>query len=201
MDHNYSNSQLRATLNDVLGLEDIDNLHRNEDSYGGYADGPDRYLDTDDENFQNLVDEEMNRSHQSIKDKDLSVFDGEEYDHREDGVEEEEGTMHDDSHTDEQYTIVPVEGISFCCVQSVFAFYKEHSRLIGFGVVKKSAKKLAGQIKELSRTLKRSLVAHDIVGLRPSKRIKLLEVEAGGPERMTCTPKDCRNYILQQQRL
>ncbi|PHU02758.1 hypothetical protein BC332_28009 [Capsicum chinense] len=110
MDRNYSNSQLRATLNDILGLEDIDNLHRNEDLYGGYADGPDRYLDTDDENFQNLVDEEMNRSHQSVKDKDLSVFDGEEYDHREDDVEEEEGTMHDDSYTDEQYTTVPVEG-------------------------------------------------------------------------------------------
>ncbi|PHT93697.1 hypothetical protein T459_01579 [Capsicum annuum] len=189
--------------------------------------------------LQNLVDEEMNRSHQLIQDEDVSVFDGEEYDYGEDGVEEEEGAIHDDNYTDEQYTADPVE------------------------VVKKSTKKLAGQIKyvtfgfdkyrktkpryqskrvdckarvnfhvlndgscivsrvilehnhelepalprflpyhrELSRTLKRSLVAHDIAGLRPSKSIRLLEVEAGGPDRMLCTPKDYRNYILQQRRL
>ncbi|KAF3617005.1 hypothetical protein FXO38_34246 [Capsicum annuum] len=134
--------------------------------------------------------------------------------------------------------------MSFRCVQTAFTFYKEHSRLTGFGVVKKSAKKLVGQLKnvtfgcdkcqktttsnqskrvdckakvncqvmndglcivtkvilennhelepavffssqrELSRTVKRSLVVHDIVGLRPSKSIRLLEVEAQGSERM-----------------
>ncbi|PHT32393.1 hypothetical protein CQW23_28730 [Capsicum baccatum] len=55
--------------------------------------------------------------------------------------------------------------------------------------------------RKLSRTLKRSLVAHDIACLRPSKSIRFLEVEVGGPERMRSTSKDCRNYILQQQRL
>ncbi|KAM3205141.1 hypothetical protein P3L10_028551 [Capsicum annuum] len=55
--------------------------------------------------------------------------------------------------------------------------------------------------RELSRTLKRSLVTHDIAGLRPSKSIRLLEIEAGGSERMTCTPKDYRNNILEQRRL
>ncbi|PHU22903.1 hypothetical protein BC332_08010 [Capsicum chinense] len=55
--------------------------------------------------------------------------------------------------------------------------------------------------RELSRVVKRSLVAHDIAGLRPSKSIRLLEVEDEGPERMSCTPKECRNYILQQRRL
>ncbi|KAF3621287.1 hypothetical protein FXO37_32883 [Capsicum annuum] len=39
--------------------------------------------------------------------------------------------------------------------------------------------------RELRRTVKRSLVAHDIVGLRPSKSIRLLEVKSGGPERMS----------------
>ncbi|XP_047268163.1 protein FAR-RED IMPAIRED RESPONSE 1-like [Capsicum annuum] len=151
--------------------------------------------------------------------------------------------------------------MSFRCVQTAFTFYKEHSRLTGFGVVKKSAKKLVGQLKnvtfgcdkcqktttsnqskrvdckakvncqvmndglcivtkvilennhelepavffssqrELSRTVKRSLVVHDIVGLRPSKSIRLLEVEAQGSERMRCTLKNCCNYILQQRRL
>ncbi|PHT32283.1 hypothetical protein CQW23_28620 [Capsicum baccatum] len=54
---------------------------------------------------------------------------------------------------------------------------------------------------KLSRTLKRSLIAHDIASLRPSKSIRLLKVEARGSKRMECTPKDRRNYILQEQRL
>ncbi|PHT60590.1 hypothetical protein CQW23_02953 [Capsicum baccatum] len=154
--------------------------------------------------------------------------------------------MHDDSYTEEQYTTDLVEGMCFRCVKSVFTFYKEQSRLTDFGVVKKSTKKEAGQLKyvtfgcdrcqkttarnqskrvdckarvncrvmndgscivtkiilehnhelepalpdffpchkKLRRTVKRSLVAYDIAGLRPSKSIRLLEVEAGGPERM-----------------
>ncbi|PHT59989.1 hypothetical protein CQW23_02352 [Capsicum baccatum] len=167
MDHNDENSQLRATLNDVLGLEESDSLLYDEDSYGGYGDGPDRYLDSDDGDLQNL----------------------------EDGVDEEEAAMHVIATPTTIYHS-PYCGMSFRSVQSAFVFYKEHSRLTGFGIVEKSAKKIGGQIKELSMTLKRSLVAHDIVGLRPSKSIRLLEVKTGGLERMTCTPKDCRNYIL-----
>ncbi|KAF3673643.1 hypothetical protein FXO38_05557 [Capsicum annuum] len=89
----------------------------------------------------------MNRSHQSVQDEDLSIFDSEEDLYRDDGVKEEEGLMHDDSYIDEQYTAGPVEVMSFGSVQTTFAFYKEHSRLTSFGVVKKSAKTLAGQIK------------------------------------------------------
>ncbi|KAF3660232.1 hypothetical protein FXO38_12242 [Capsicum annuum] len=91
MDHNDSSSQLRAILNDILGLEDSDSLHCNKDSHGGYGGFSDPYLDTNDEELPNLVDEEMNRYHESAQDEDLSVFNGEEYDHREVGVEEEEG--------------------------------------------------------------------------------------------------------------
>ncbi|KAF3626031.1 hypothetical protein FXO38_29489 [Capsicum annuum] len=207
MDDNECNKQLRATLHGVFGLENSDSLH----------------------------------------DEDLSVFDGEEDDYGEDDVEEEKGPMYDDSYIEEQYTAGPIVGMCFHYVQTTFTFYKEHSRLNGFGVVKKSAKKLAGQLKyvtfgcdkcrktttknqskrvyckarvnyqvmndsscvatkvilehnhelkpalshffpchrELSRTVKRSLVAYDIAGLRSSKSIRLLEVEAGGPERMS----------------
>ncbi|PHU06741.1 hypothetical protein BC332_23230 [Capsicum chinense] len=60
--------------------------------------------------------------------------------------DKEEGPMQDDSYTEEQYMAGPIEGMSFRCVQTAFAFYKEHNRLTGFGVVKKSAKKLAGQL-------------------------------------------------------
>ncbi|KAH0639651.1 hypothetical protein KY285_036237 [Solanum tuberosum] len=44
-------------------------------------------------------------------------------------------------------------------------------------------------------------VAYDIAEIRPAKSIRLLEVQAGGPDRMRCIPKDCRNYILQQRRM
>ncbi|PHT65612.1 hypothetical protein T459_30037 [Capsicum annuum] len=108
MDHNDKNSQLRATLNDILGLERSDSLLHDKNSYDGYDDSPNRYLDSDDEDLQNLIDEEMNRSHQSDQDKYLSISDGEEYDHQEDDVDEEEGTIHDDSYTDNQYTAGPV---------------------------------------------------------------------------------------------
>ncbi|PHU00680.1 hypothetical protein BC332_30467 [Capsicum chinense] len=65
-------------------------------------------LDSDDENLQNLVEEEMNWSHQSDQNEYLSVFDDEEYDHQEDDVDKEEGIMHDDSYTDNQYIVGPV---------------------------------------------------------------------------------------------
>ncbi|PHU14456.1 hypothetical protein BC332_15661 [Capsicum chinense] len=82
----------------------------------------------------------MNRYHQLDEDEYLSVFDGEEYDHQDDGVQEEEGTIHDDGYTEAQYTACSVVGMYFHSVQSAFAFCKEHSRLTYFGIVKKSAK-------------------------------------------------------------
>uniref|UniRef100_A0A1S4DPB7 Protein FAR1-RELATED SEQUENCE 2-like n=1 Tax=Nicotiana tabacum TaxID=4097 RepID=A0A1S4DPB7_TOBAC len=45
-------------------------------------------------------------------------------------------------------------------------------------------------------SLKRDLVAHDRSGIRPSKNIRLAEVQRGGPQNLGCTLKDCRNYIL-----
>ncbi|PHU11552.1 hypothetical protein BC332_18482 [Capsicum chinense] len=212
MDHNYSNNLLRAILNDVLGWEGSDILHGNEHSYGGYADGPDRYLDTDDEDLQNLTDEEMNRSHQLFQDEDLNIFNSEEDLYGEDGVVEEEGPMHDNSYTDEQYTVGPVEARNQSKRVDCKARVNYHVMNDGSCIVAKVILEHNHELepallhflpchRKLSRTLKRSLTAHDITGLRPSKSIRLLEVEVGGPERMTCTPKDYRNYILQQRRL
>ncbi|PHT76257.1 hypothetical protein T459_19779 [Capsicum annuum] len=235
MDHNDSNNLLRAILNDVLGWEDSDSLHGNEHSYGGYADGPDRYLDTDDEDLQNLTDQEINRSHQSVQDEDLNISNSEEDLYGEDGVEEEEGPMHDNSYTNEQYTAVvkksakklagQIKNITFGCDTCRKTTARNQSKRVdckarvNYHVMNDGSFIVAKVILEhnhelepallhfkpchrkLSRTLKRSLTAHDITGLKPSKSIRLLEVEAGGPERMTCTPKDYRNYILQQRRL
>ncbi|XP_070004857.1 protein FAR1-RELATED SEQUENCE 5-like [Nicotiana sylvestris] len=55
--------------------------------------------------------------------------------------------------------------------------------------------------RSLSKSLKRTLVAKDIAGLRSSKNIRVAEVLAGGPENLGCTPKDCRNYILKSRKL
>ncbi|XP_009591584.2 protein FAR-RED IMPAIRED RESPONSE 1-like [Nicotiana tomentosiformis] len=48
-------------------------------------------------------------------------------------------------------------------------------------------------------SLKRDLVAHDRSGIRPSKNIRLTEVQRGGPQNLGCTPKDCRNFILKSR--
>ncbi|OIT08096.1 protein far1-related sequence 5, partial [Nicotiana attenuata] len=48
-------------------------------------------------------------------------------------------------------------------------------------------------------SLKRDLVAHDRSGIRPSKNIRLAEVQRGRPQNLGCTPKDCRNYILKSR--
>nr|XP_009628426.1 protein FAR-RED IMPAIRED RESPONSE 1-like [Nicotiana tomentosiformis] len=54
--------------------------------------------------------------------------------------------------------------------------------------------------KSLSNSLKRALIAKDIVGLRPSKNIRVAEVLAGGPDNLGYTLKDCRNYILKSKK-
>ncbi|KAF3617585.1 hypothetical protein FXO38_33900 [Capsicum annuum] len=81
-----------------------------EELYGGYGDGTNRHLDSDDEDLQNLVDEEMNRSHRFDKEKHLSTSGGEEYDHQDDGAEEDEGAMHNNVYTEAQYIVGPVVG-------------------------------------------------------------------------------------------
>ncbi|KAF2322765.1 hypothetical protein GH714_030396 [Hevea brasiliensis] len=53
----------------------------------------------------------------------------------------------------------------------------------------------------LSNGVKRSLEANDIVGIRPFKSIRLLEVQFGGSEKMGYLPKDCRNFIYNRRRL
>ncbi|KAF2289534.1 hypothetical protein GH714_036994 [Hevea brasiliensis] len=53
----------------------------------------------------------------------------------------------------------------------------------------------------LSNDVKRSLEANDIARIRPSKGIRLLEVQSDGLEKMGCLPKDCRNFIYNRRRL
>ncbi|XP_058008178.1 protein FAR-RED IMPAIRED RESPONSE 1-like [Hevea brasiliensis] len=155
-------------------------------------------------------------------------------------------------------------GMLFPCISTMFNFYKEHARLKGFSVFKRSAVNVRGgsrkyqtiscdkgrkaigeksskrincptkinaiirengmwQIskvisshnhelepsmsrlmvahRSLNMDMKRRLEANDIAGIRPAKSIRLLEVQAGGPENLSCLSKDCRNFIERKRRL
>ncbi|KAF2283941.1 hypothetical protein GH714_017430 [Hevea brasiliensis] len=55
--------------------------------------------------------------------------------------------------------------------------------------------------RSLNMDMKRRLEANDIAGIRPAKSIRLLEVQAGGPENLSCLSKDCQNFIERKRRL
>ncbi|WMV48911.1 hypothetical protein MTR67_042296, partial [Solanum verrucosum] len=160
------------------------------------------------------------------------VSDGQEYEAEEE-CDEHKDTTNDDNLSDQQYIVGLVVGMVFCSVESLFTFYKEHSRLNGFGVLKKTSKKRGCEYtryisftcdksrkptaknyskrvdckcrvncvehnhdlqpslshffdchRKISKTLKRNLESHDIIEIRPAKSIRLLEVQAGGPDRI-----------------
>ncbi|WMV44692.1 hypothetical protein MTR67_038077 [Solanum verrucosum] len=75
------------------------------------------------------------------------------------------------------------------------------SRNNNYNGAQPSLARVFGCHRKICKALKRNLEAHDIAGIRLAKSIRLLEVQAGGPDRMGCTPKDCQNYILQQRRM
>ncbi|XP_058006730.1 protein FAR-RED IMPAIRED RESPONSE 1-like [Hevea brasiliensis] len=113
----------------------------------------------------------------------------------------------------------PLTGMLFPCISTMFNFYKEHARLKGFSVFKRSAVNISKVIsshnhelepsmsrlmvahRSLNMDMKRRLEANDIAGIRPTKSIRLLEVQAGGPENLSCLSKDCRNFIERKRRL
>ena len=143
MEPSNGNSQFSQILSDVLGLDETDSSVGNdnqvdEESDGACGDGADDYLHSDDENLQNLAQEELNN--EASQDESLSFSDGEEFD-LDDEEEDEEVEIHNDNFTDQEFIEGPVIGMTFVSVESLFTFYKEHSRLIGFGVVKKNSKK------------------------------------------------------------
>lgn len=49
--------------------------------------------------------------------------------------------------------------------------------------------------------VKRKLEANDMAGIRPSKSIRALEVKTGGPDKLDCLVRDCRNYVESVGRL
>ncbi|XP_021623857.1 protein FAR1-RELATED SEQUENCE 5-like [Manihot esculenta] len=55
--------------------------------------------------------------------------------------------------------------------------------------------------KSVSSIIKRRLKAHDIAGIRPSKSVRLLEVQTRYPEKLSCLPRDCRNFVDRTRRL
>ncbi|KAI5654115.1 hypothetical protein M9H77_31302 [Catharanthus roseus] len=61
-----------------------------------------------------------------------------------------------------------------------------------------------GEVREGSREIEHVLpisLTHDTVGLRPNKSVRILEVRIGGPDKLGCLPRDCRNYVQKLRRL
>jgi len=54
--------------------------------------------------------------------------------------------------------------------------------------------------RKITPNMKRVLEANDICGIRPCKSIMMLEVQAGGPENLSCIPKDIKNFIESNKR-
>ncbi|KAL8511426.1 hypothetical protein ACS0TY_018001 [Phlomoides rotata] len=48
--------------------------------------------------------------------------------------------------------------------------------------------------------MKRLLETNDIASIMPSKNIRLCEVQAGGPDKIGCIPRDCWNFIDDRRR-
>ncbi|PHT35717.1 hypothetical protein CQW23_23417 [Capsicum baccatum] len=114
----------------------------------------------------------MNKSHQSDQYEYLSVSEGEEYDHQEDDVDDEEG----------------IKAKVDCKARVTFHVMNDGSSIVTMVILEHNYEldpalsRFLPYHRELNKTLKRSFVAHDIAGLRHSKSIRLLEEKFGGPE-------------------
>ncbi|XP_059310744.1 protein FAR1-RELATED SEQUENCE 6-like [Lycium ferocissimum] len=233
--NNIEDGDVRATLNNVLGIEGNESLLSNvgededEDSEDFNGGGPDTYLDSEDEGLNLVhVEEEVNTPGHFEEYEEDPLTD--EYEHEHDVTDEDEarGGMNKERFTHEQFLQGPIEGMTFGSKDSMSRKEKQKksskrieckARVNAIMMVDGSSwrvtrvesehnhvldarlSRFMPSHREMSRRLKRQLVAHDIAGLRPSKSIRVLEVEAGGPENLGCTPKDLQNYILRERRL
>ncbi|KAK9121232.1 hypothetical protein Syun_018849 [Stephania yunnanensis] len=55
--------------------------------------------------------------------------------------------------------------------------------------------------RELNARMKRQLQANGRAGIRPSKSIRMLQIQEGWPKNLGCTSKDCRSFIDASRRL
>ncbi|XP_021689522.2 protein FAR-RED IMPAIRED RESPONSE 1-like [Hevea brasiliensis] len=103
-------------------------------------------------------------------------------------------------------------GMYYASINVLFDAYLSYAREKSFSVAKKSASKgndntqhnheLDPNMSKFMRVhrsiplaIKRRLEAHNIAEIRPSKSVRLLKVQASGPEKLSCLPRDCRNFI------
>ncbi|KAG5617010.1 hypothetical protein H5410_016834 [Solanum commersonii] len=173
MESTSQNSQLNNVLNNVLGLDEDDSLlsqndEHHEDSDDAY-DGPEHYLHSDDEDVINTLFEEMNQPEYVSFACDKS---------------RKPTAKNYSKRVDCKYKVNCVVLPDGSC--RVTTVTTEHNHEL-----QPSLARLFGCHRKISKALKRNLEAHDIAGIRPAKSIRLLKLQAGGPDRMGCTPKDC----------
>ncbi|KAG8647510.1 hypothetical protein MANES_09G081652v8 [Manihot esculenta] len=112
----------------------------------------------------------------------------------------------------------PSVGMYYASIDILFNAYLAYAKEKGFSVAKNYASKGNGNTehnheldphmsrfmhahKSVSSIIKRRLKAHDIAGIRPSKSVRLLEVQTRYPEKLSCLPRDCRNFVDRTRRL
>ncbi|KAF2283949.1 hypothetical protein GH714_017528 [Hevea brasiliensis] len=95
----------------------------------------------------------------------------------------------------------PLTGMLFPCISTMFNFYKEHARLKGFSVFKRSAVNIDGCSQVTEYGYEEEIGGKRYSWHKPAKSIRLLEVQAGGPENLSCLSKDCQNFIERKRRL
>ncbi|KAJ8547759.1 hypothetical protein K7X08_011345 [Anisodus acutangulus] len=163
MDPNNENADMRLvkTLNDVFGFQRNDNLLSDgggddEDPDTSFNGGPDTYLDSEDEelNMLALIEiEEINMPDEEENDE-LNMsdqrLDQEEYENQE--ADDDEDEMDEETFTHQEFLQGPTEGMIFKSKESLFAFYKEHDKLKGFGIVKNICNKKGVDIVRRSTT-------------------------------------------------
>ncbi|KAF2308214.1 hypothetical protein GH714_036956 [Hevea brasiliensis] len=99
----------------------------------------------------------------------------------------------------------PQPGMWFSSVDNLYEFYKttcQVTKIISehdHDMDPLMSRFMVGH-RKITPNMKRVLEAH-ICGIRPCNSIRMLEVQAGGPENLSCMPKDCRNFIQSKRRL
>ncbi|KAH0634162.1 hypothetical protein KY290_037592 [Solanum tuberosum] len=143
MESTSQNSQLNDVLNNVLGLDKDDSLlsqndEHHEDFDDAY-DGPEHYLQSDDEDVINKLFEDMNQPEQE---ESIRVSDGEEYETEEE-CDEQTDSANDDNFSNQQYMEGPLidmtskkrgcdyaRYVSFACDKSRKPTAKKYSKMV-----------------------------------------------------------------------
>ncbi|XP_057471117.1 protein FAR1-RELATED SEQUENCE 6-like [Actinidia eriantha] len=101
----------------------------------------------------------------------------------------------------------PKMGMEFDTHDEAYLYYTRFAKEKGFAVAKRSSKREKREFsifksnRALDERVRRKLVLNERAGIRLNKTVASLHIEAGGPDKVTYLPRDCRNYLDKLRRL